>query len=242
MKKEYTVRTEKLIGSDGVAALATKSVLVFGLGGVGSFTVEALVRAGIGKLTLVDKDVFDESNINRQLGALPSTVGRAKAEVMAERVRSVNPDIYVDAQVRFYLPEEDTDFIKDVNPDYIVDAVDNMTAKIAIAEKAHELGIPLISSMGAGNKLHPELFELDYIENTSVDPLAKIMRKKMKERGIRRLKVVYSKEIPVTHKIPEDSARVSPGSISFVPSVAGLIMAGAVVRDLLGIKKNKGYL
>ena len=229
MKKEYTVRTEKLIGSDGVAALATKSVLVFGLGGVGSFTVEALVRAGIGKLTLVDKDVFDESNINRQLGALPSTVGRAKAEVMAERVRSVNPDIYVDAQVRFYLPEEDTD-------------VDNMTAKIAIAEKAYELGIPLISSMGAGNKLHPELFELDYIENTSVDPLAKIMRKKMKERGIRRLKVVYSKEIPVTHKIPEDSARVSPGSISFVPSVAGLIMAGAVVRDLLGIKKNKGYL
>ena len=157
---------------------------------------------------------------------------------MAERLCSVNPVIYVDAHVRFYLPEEDNDFIKDVSPDYIFDAVDIMTAKIAIAEKAYELGIPLISSMGAGNKLHPELFELDYIENTSVDPLAKIMRKKMKEPGIRRLKVVYSKEIPVTPKVPGDSTRVSPGSISFVPSVAGLIMAGAVVRDLLGMKKE----
>lgn len=235
MERNCTTRTEKLIGAAGVELLAAKAVLVFGLGGVGSFAVEALARAGIGRLILVDKDVYDESNVNRQLGALMETIGRKKTDVMAERVRSINPDIIAETYYKFFLPAEDMTFIADMKPDYIVDAVDTVSAKLGIVEAAYAGKIPVISSMGAGNKLHPELFELSYIEKTSVDPLAKIMRKKLKEQGIRRLKVVYSKERPLPPLADDGPGHAGPGSISFVPSVAGLIMAGAVVRGLLGI-------
>ncbi|WP_444317610.1 tRNA threonylcarbamoyladenosine dehydratase [Megasphaera sp.] len=235
MKKEYTQRTARLIGQDKVDELDTKKVLIFGVGGVGSAVVEALGRAGVGHLILVDADVFDPSNVNRQLGATVQTIGRPKVEVMKERLLSINPDIDVETHATFYLPESHQGFIAHSGADYVVDAVDTMSAKIAIIDEAYHSGIPVVSSMGAGNKLHPEYFQLDYIEKTSVDPLAKIMRRELKKRRIRHIKVAYSTEVPHKPFTDSDEVRPSPGSISFVPSTAGMILAGAVVRDLLGL-------
>lgn len=235
MNEAYTQRTARLIGKENVAELAKKSILVFGVGGVGSFAVEAFCRAGIGRLILVDADVFDPSNINRQLGATVPVIGRKKVEVMKERLLTINPDLQIETYDMFFLPGEQDGFIANSGADYVVDAIDTTSAKIGIIEDAYRAGIPVISSMGAGNKLHPERFEVAYIEKTSVDPLAKILRKELKKRRIQKIKVVYSKEQPHPVHSETEELRPSPGSISFVPSVAGLILAGAVIRDLLHI-------
>lgn len=235
MKAEYTQRTALLIGADKVADLAKKTVMVFGLGGVGSFVAEGLCRAGIGRLILIDADTFDPSNLNRQLGATTETVGQRKTDVMQRRLLSINPELVVETHAVFYLPDEEAGFIANAGADYIVDAIDTVQAKIGVVAEAFAAGIPVISSMGAGNKLHPEWFEVSTIEKTSVDPLAKIMRRELKKRGIHGVKVVYSKDPPLPPRQNHDGARPSPGSISFVPSVAGLIIAGAVIRDLIGL-------
>lgn len=223
---EFYERTGMLIGQDGVEKLKNARVAVFGVGGVGGFAAEALGRAGVGHLLLVDNDMVSESNRNRQIIALKSTVGRLKTEVMKERLLDINPEADVEIKSMFYLPGN-ADEIDLSRFDYIIDAVDTVTAKLEIITRAHRLGVPVISAMGAGNKLHPERFEIADIYSTSICPLARNMRKELKNRGIDRLKCVYSKEEPVTTQRP-------PGSISFVPSAAGLIMAGEVVRDLLG--------
>ena len=220
------VRTEMVIGKSGVEKLRSTAVMVLGIGGVGSYTAEALARAGVGKLTLVDKDTVDVTNINRQLPALHSTVGRAKVEVMAERIADIDPDCDVAAEQCFFLPEnaEQFDFRR---YDYVVDAIDNVTGKLAIIEKAAAEGVPVISSMGTGNKLDPSMFRIATIEETRVCPLARVMRKELRARGIEGVKVLYSEEPPVK------GGSSVPGSISFVPSVAGLMIAGEVIRDIL---------
>lgn len=220
------VRTEMVIGKYGVEKLRSTAVMVLGIGGVGSYTAEALARAGIGKLTLVDKDTVDVTNINRQLPALHSTVGRAKVEVMAERIADIDPNCDVAAEQCFFLPEtaEQFDFRR---YDYVVDAIDNVTGKLAIIEKAAAEGVPVISSMGTGNKLDPSMFRIATIEETRVCPLARVMRKELRARGIEGVKVLYSEEPPVK------GGGSVPGSISFVPSVAGLMIAGEVIRDIL---------
>lgn len=223
-------RTVKLIGEDKTNRLKGANILLFGVGGVGSYTFEALVRAGIGKLTIVDKDEVDITNINRQLIALYSTVGMEKVEVAKERALDINPDVEVRALKIFY-PEEDGNIdFKDF--DYVIDCVDNVTAKLKIIEKSKEAGVRVISSMGTGNKLDPKAFEVTDISKTSVCPLAKVMRKELNKRGIKDVKVLYSKEEPVGGQ----SGKRTPASISFVPSVAGLIIAGEVIRDILDIK------
>lgn len=225
-------RSQMLLGSPALERLRSSRVAVFGIGGVGGYVAEALARTGVGTLDLVDKDVVDVSNINRQIIALHSTIGRPKVEVMKERIRDINPDIVVHARQCFFLPEtaEEFDFSQ---YDYVVDAVDTVTAKIEIILRAHQANTPVISSMGAGNKLNPELFLVSDIYQTSVCPLAKVMRRELKKRGIKELKVVYSKEEP---KKPAGGApegeRLAPGSVAFVPSVAGLIAAGEVIKDL----------
>ena len=218
-------RTEALFGSESMEALARSHVAVFGVGGVGGHVAEALARTGIGKIDLIDKDVVSESNINRQIIALCSTIGRPKVEVMKERILDINPECEVQGYECFFLPEtkEQFDFSK---YDYVVDAVDTVTAKIALVMACHEVGTPIISSMGAGNKMHPEMFEITDIYKTSVCPLAKVMRKELKTRGKKKLKVVYSKEEPVLKR------RV-PASNAFTPSVAGLLLAGEVIRELI---------
>lgn len=220
-------RTGMIIGEAAVERLSQSSVIVLGIGGVGSYVVEGLARAGIGRLALVDRDVVDVTNINRQLPALHSTVGRPKAAVMAERVMDINPGCHITAEECFFMPDNagDFDFTK---YDYVVDAIDNITGKLTIIEKAYKEGVPVISSMGTGNKLDPSLFRITSIEKTKVCPLAKAMRRELKKRNIRGVKVIYSEEEPIKH----EEAR-TPGSISFVPSVAGLMIAGEVVRDLI---------
>ncbi|MGN0531066.1 MAG: ThiF family adenylyltransferase [Eubacterium sp.] len=227
-------RTELLLGSGAYETLSSKRVAVFGVGGVGGYTVEALARAGVGTLDLIDSDCVCLSNINRQIIATRKTLGMLKVDAAAERCRDINPDIKVNTYPVFFLPEntEDFDFSK---YDYVVDAVDTVSAKIGIAQKAKELGMPAISSMGAGNKLHPELFEVADIYETSVCPLARVMRRELKKRGINSLKVVYSKEPPAETNAPVENGKKIPGSVSFVPSAAGLIIAGEVIKDLLGI-------
>ena len=233
------VRTEMLVGSAALARLAGASVAVFGIGGVGSYAVEALARAGVGRLTLVDHDVIDVTNINRQIHALTETVGAAKTEAMAHRIRSINPACAVREIRAFYQPEAAEQFFPELY-DYVLDAVDTVTAKIDLAVQCHRRGIPLIASMGAANKLEPALFEVMDIYRTTGDPLARILRKKLKERGIPHLRVVCSRERPRTTAIGEEQPAAGrnsvPASISFVPSAAGLIMAGAVIRDLLNIR------
>lgn len=226
--KEQFDRTELVIGEKGIGRLSSASVIILGVGGVGSYTAEGLARAGIGKITLVDRDTVDVTNINRQLPALYSTVGRPKAEVMAERIRDINPQCDVTAVKCFFLPDkaDEFDFSK---YDYVVDAIDNVTGKLSIIQKACSENVPVISSMGTGNKLDPTRFRIDVIEKTKVCPLARIMRKELKSRGIQGIKVLYSDEEPI-----KQVGRKAPGSISFVPSVAGLIIAGQVVRDILG--------
>ncbi len=232
MNAECAGRTALLIGWDNVAALSEKKVVIFGVGGVGSFAAEALCRAGIGHMVLVDGDVFELSNINRQLGATMETIGRAKVDVMKERLLAINPELDIETRRLFYLPGEMPGFAASFGGDYIIDAVDTVAAKLGVICEAYDAGIPVISAMGAGNKLHPEYFEVAEIEKTSVDPLAKILRRELKKRNICGIKVVYSKETPLRPADLNGEPR-AVGSISFVPSAAGLILAGAVIRDLL---------
>lgn len=225
MENQYR-RTEMLIGEDGVNRLRQSSVIIFGVGGVGSYVTEGLARAGIGSITVVDKDCIDITNINRQIPALHSTVGRPKAEVIAERIRDINPECMVVAEECFFLPDT-ADRFDFSEYDHVIDAIDNVTGKIALAEKAFREGTPIISSMGTGNKLDPTAFRVADIEKTRVCPLARVMRHELRKRGVYGLKVVYSEEEPVK------TGSRTPGSVSFVPSVAGLIIAGEVIKSLL---------
>lgn len=225
MNRQQFQRTEILIGQEAVTKLNNSKVIVFGVGGVGSYICEALARAGVGTMEIVDKDVVDITNINRQLVALHSTIGMPKVEVCRNRLLDINPAMKVIDRQCFYLPEKSQEF--DFGQyDYVIDAVDNVTAKIDIICKAREAGVPAISSMGTGNKLDPMAFKISDIENTKVCPLAKVMRKELRKRGISGVKVVYSEEEPVS----TDSR--TPASISFVPSAAGLLIAKAVIDDL----------
>lgn len=228
--KEQFERTKMLLGEEAVKKLNKCRVAVFGVGGVGGYVVEALGRSGVGEIDIIDKDTVSESNINRQIIALHSTIGKSKVEVMKERLLDINPEIRVNTHECFYLPEnaEQFDFSK---YDYIVDAVDTVTAKLEIIQRAKELDIPVISSMGAGNKLDPSAFQAADIYKTKVCPLAKVMRRELKKRGVDSLKVVYSEEEPNKTVIGENG-RYAPGSIAFVPSVCGLIIAGEVIKDL----------
>ena len=223
MKEQFS-RTVGLLGEEAVNHLQNCHVAVFGVGGVGGFAAEALVRTGIGKIDIIDKDTVCESNLNRQIIALHSTIGRDKVDVMKERMLDINPNVIVNAHKCFFLPETRSLF-NFSQYDYIVDAVDTVTAKLELVMAAEEAGVPIISSMGAGNKLEPTAFEVADIYKTSVCPLARVMRRELKKRNVKRLKVVYSKEEPVVR-------RETPASAAFVPSVAGLIIAGEVVKDL----------
>jgi len=247
-------RTELLIGPEGIAELQKAQVTVYGVGGVGSFAVEALARAGIGHLNLVDFDEVCLTNINRQLGALHSTVGRVKVEVLKERILDINPEAQVTIY-REFVTKENVDRLIPPDCSYLGDAIDNVTAKLALVEKAFSLGIPIIAAMGAGNRLDPTQLKIGDISETSIDPLARVMRRELKKRGIAKgLKVVYSLEQPLkpleigwdckTNCIcPSGDAHCSmkravPGSISFVPPAAGLLLASQVVRDLLSQVKK----
>ena len=220
-------RTIQLIGENSVNKLRSASVILFGVGGVGSYTAEALCRAGVGRIALVDGDTVSVSNLNRQLVALSSTVGQSKAEVMKARMLDINPEVQAEAYTLFY-DASTADRIDLTQFDYVADAIDSVSSKLMLIQKCHELGIPSISCMGAGNKLDPTQFEVSDISKTSVCPFARVMRRELKNRGILHHKVVYSKEPPVN-----PTGERTPASISFVPSAAGLIMAGAIIRDLI---------
>ena len=219
-------RTALLIGEEGVKRLAGAKVILFGVGGVGGFAAEALARAGVGHITLVDHDTVSLTNLNRQIIATHSTIGRPKVEVMAERIRDIDPTITVEPVQLFYLPET-ADRFDFSDYDYVIDAVDNVTAKIQIILRAKEAGVKVISSMGTGNKMDASGFEIADLSKTSVCPLARVMRRELKKRGVEHVKVLYSKVLPTNVQ------NNPPGSISFVPSVAGLLIAGEVIRDLL---------
>lgn len=223
---EQFERTALLIGKDGVEKLFKAKVAVFGVGGVGSFVVEGLARAGVGHFILVDNDKVCLSNLNRQLIATNKTIDKYKVDVAKERILDINPNATVEVHKEFFMPESPMLFDNSVS--YIVDAIDTVTAKLELVKRADTMNIPIISSMGTGNKLDPTRFEIADISKTSVCPLAKVMRKELRTRGIKKLKVLYSKEEPI--KI---EGRKVPGSISFVPSVAGLIIAGEVIKDLI---------
>ncbi|MBQ1274769.1 MAG: tRNA threonylcarbamoyladenosine dehydratase [Cellulosilyticum sp.] len=246
---EQFIRTELLFGSEAIQKLNEAHVAVFGVGGVGGFVVEALARSGVGKFDLIDNDTVCLSNINRQIIATHSTIDQYKVDVMKERILDINPNAEVNVYKCFYLPEtaDQFDFKK---YDYIVDAIDTITAKIDIIIRAQEVGVPIMSSMGAGNKLDPTQFEITDIYKTSICPLAKVMRRELKARGVKKLKVVYSKEVArkpidldkqeVRTKVDPDHVIIrkkqTPGSTAFVPSVAGLIIAGEVIKDLTGVR------
>ena len=230
-------RTEMLIGNEGMEKLKEAKVAVFGLGGVGSYVCEGLARCGVGNFVLVDFDKIDESNINRQLIATEKTVGRYKVDLMNERILEINPDANVEIYKEFYMADSETDIITD-DLSYAVDCVDTIMAKIAIICKCDAINVPVISSMGTGNKLDPTMFEVADIYETSVCPLARIMKKDLRKRNIEKLKVVYSKEHAInTNDCPinQDRKFKIKGSVSFVPSVAGLIIAGEVVKDIAGV-------
>lgn len=228
--EEHT-RTAALITEEGLDRLASARVAVFGIGGVGGHLVEALARAGVGHLTLVDRDTVSLSNINRQAVALHSTVGRPKVEVMAERIRDIAPACEVEAREMFYLPET-ADAFDLAGFDFVADCVDTMAAKLELAVRCEAEGVPLIAAMGAGNKLHPERFRITDISKTETDPLARIMRRELKKRGVKKLLCVWSDEMPRPSSVVGENGKPAPASISFVPSAMGLIMAGEVVRRL----------
>ena len=240
MEHSQFLRSEMILGENSTNILSDKNVILFGLGGVGSYTAEALARAGIGKLTIVDNDTVSVTNINRQLCALHSTVGKPKVEVVRERILDINPECKITAFQKFYLPENSDEFnLNDYN--YIADAIDTVSAKIDLAKKSQELGIPIISCMGTGNKLDPTAFRVVDIHKTKVCPLARVMRYELKKLGIKDVKAVYSEEEPIKPaENPDDPQagfrRSIPASNAFVPSVAGLIAAGEVIKDLAGIK------
>lgn len=241
-------RTALLLGEDAIQALAQKRVAVFGLGGVGSWCCEALGRAGVGQLALIDHDTVSESNINRQLVALHSTIGLPKAAVMATRLRDINPAIRVTEYPIFYMPEN-AGLIDLSGFDCIVDAIDTVTAKLHLIQTAKALGVPIISSMGTGNKLHPELLQLTKLSKTTGCHLARVMRKECRARGLKDIPVVYSTEAPIPAKAKVEAPATAspgrtgspkksvPGSVSFVPGTAGLILAGAVIRALAGVEE-----
>lgn len=231
---EFT-RTEMLIGKSSMDKLANSSVAIFGVGGVGSYVCEASARCGIGNITLIDNDTVAESNINRQLIALHSTIGRYKTEVAKERILDINPECRVTAINAFYSPEN-AELINFSEYDYIIDAIDTVTAKLCLIENAYNAGTPIISSMGTGNKLDPSRFRISDISKTSVCPLARVMRRELKARNINKLKVLWSDEVPKNPLFDEpanSSRRQTPASISFVPSVAGLLIAKEMITDLL---------
>ena len=237
-------RTELIFGKSGVKRLSEARVAVFGIGGVGGHTVEALARSGVGALDLVDSDRVTLTNINRQIVALESTIGQYKVDAAAARIADINPDCRVTAHRVFYSPETAPMFDFSLY-DYVVDAVDTVSAKLSIIEKASAAGVPVISSMGAGNKTDPTALEVADIYETSVCPLARVMRYELRKRGVKRLKVVYSKEPPIAPDpealaecLEEGAKKQPPGSCAFVPSVAGLIIAGEVIKDLTGYKKS----
>ena len=234
MEENQFERTALLLGTASVERLARKRVAVFGVGGVGGFVCEGLVRAGIGAIDIVDKDIVAISNINRQLIALHSTVGKNKVDVLEERLKDINKNLIIKKYKCFFLPEtsETFDFRE---YDYVVDAIDTVTGKIELILKAKEAGVPIISAMGAGNKLEPAGFQVSDIYKTSVCPLARVMRRELKKRGVDKLKVVYSKEEPIKPQF-EEGEKVVPGSISFVPPALGLIIAGEVVKDLIRVE------
>ena len=228
MEEEWKSRTELLIGKDNIQKLANSKVIVYGIGGVGSFVVEGLVRAGVENIILVDNDVIAPSNLNRQIHATISNIGKLKVECMKERILSINPKV----RVEIYIPqdiENGEETLIDNTIDYVVDAVDTITTKLKLIQKAKEKQVPIISCMGTGNKLDPTKFEIADIYKTSVCPLAKVVRKELKKRGIQDLKVLYSKEEPIKHDIESRT----PASISFVPSVAGMMIAGEVIKDII---------
>ena len=226
-------RTELLIGEKAVEKLANSRVAVFGVGGVGGYVVEALVRSGVGTLDLIDNDDVSISNINRQIIATTKTVGRPKVDVAKERALEINPNVKVNVYQMFYTSETEEQF--DFSQyDYVVDAIDTVVGKLSLVEKSKSAGVPIICAMGAGNKLDPTKFEVADISKTSVCPLARVMRTELKKRNITDVKVVYSKEIPQkSDLIDEKTGKSVPGSISFVPSVVGLIIAGEVIKDLI---------
>lgn len=233
-------RTGLLIGSEGLEKLASSKVIIFGIGGVGSFVVEALTRAGVGNLVLVDNDTICVSNINRQIHANPMTVGMVKVEAMKERVLLINPNCNVEAKQVFLNEDNLSDLLTD-DIDYVVDAIDTVSSKLALAKYCYENDIKLISSMGTGNKIDPTLFTVSDIFKTKVCPLAKVMRSELRKRGVKKLKVVYSEEIPMIPNKGEavqSAKRQTPGSISFVPPVAGMILGGEVIKDLTNINNK----
>lgn len=225
MESEFS-REELLIGKQNVDKLHLKKVAIFGVGGVGSFVVEGLARAGIGNFILIDNDIVDITNLNRQLHALHSTIGKYKVDLMKERILDINPRARVEVYREFYESNEKNKIL-DSSVNYIVDAIDSVKSKINLAKDAQELNISIISSMGTGNKLDPTKFEISDISKTSVCPLARVMRKELKKIGIKKYKVLYSREDPIK------SDEKNPGSISFVPSVAGLIISGEVIKDII---------
>lgn len=228
-------RTELLIGKEGLEKLSRSRVAVFGVGGVGGYVVEALVRTGVGELDLIDNDKVALTNLNRQIIATHKTIGEYKVDVAKERCLDINPDVKINTFKTFFTQKtsDEFDFTK---YDYVVDAIDTVVGKLELIEQSKKAGVPIICSMGAGNKMHPELFEVADISKTSVCPLAKVIRQELKRRKIKKVKVVYSKELPIKPALSEEesSKRQLPGSNAFVPSAVGLIIAGEVIRDLLG--------
>ena len=254
MAEHSLSRIELLIGKEGLDKLKKSKVVVFGVGGVGSFTVEALARAGVGTLVLIDNDTVSISNLNRQIHANYNTVDKVKVDVMKERILSINKDCNVITHQTFVTPDNIKDFIDD-DVDYVVDAIDTVTAKIAIAKYCYENDIKIISSMGTGNKFDPTQFKVSDVFKTKVCPLAKVMRRELKNRGVKKLKVVYSEELPVKPNVPEEVSeekkevsedngkinivkRQTPGSMPFVPSVAGMIIGGEVIKDIIGMNNK----
>ncbi|MDR1773271.1 MAG: tRNA threonylcarbamoyladenosine dehydratase [Clostridioides sp.] len=235
MSNEFKLRTSFILGDENIDLLNEKKVIIFGVGGVGSFAAEALARVGIGNLTLVDFDEVDITNVNRQIPALHSTVGMNKVDVMKDRILDINPDINIRIFKEKYFYENSEMFF-DVKYDYVVDAIDMVTSKLGLIRYCYENDMKIISSMGMGNKIDPTKIEVTEIEKTHTDPLAKIMRKELKERNLKKVKVVYSTEQPVElKKRIVNGRKLTPGSISFVPSVGGLTIASVVVRDLLDL-------
>lgn len=237
MKQDLNIfsRAELLLGEESLEKLRSARVALFGIGGVGSFAAEALARGGVGHITLVDGDTVSITNINRQLIALHSTVGKEKTAVMAERIADISPETEVETYPVVY-GAENRDLLDFSTYDYVIDAIDTVTSKLILIEEAKKAGVPVISCMGTGNKFHPERFEVTDISKTSVCPLAKVMRKELKVRGIKNVKVVYSKEEPrKPAESTETGKRQIPGSLSFVPPVAGLLLAGEVIRHIAGI-------
>lgn len=236
MSDQYS-RTRLIYGEEALQKLKNSRVAIFGIGGVGGYTAEALARTGVGTLDLIDSDKICLSNLNRQIYATHSSLGRLKVDVAAERIADIDPTIKVNGHCVFYLPETADRF--DLSQyDYIVDAIDTVTGKLALVENAKAADTPIISSMGAGNKVDPTAFEVTDIFKTSVCPLAKVMRTQLKKRGIKKLKVVYSKELPIASQTVENTRKQAPGSTAFVPSVVGLIIAGEVIKDLTGFDGN----